>query len=228
MSGVTDPYQPLERRLGLTRACLEVLLEARNPVTVVTKGAGIVRDVDLLGALARHDAAAALLSVTSLDPELARNLEPRAASPQRRLAAIRALSGAGIPVGVLVAPIIPGLNDREVPAILAAAAEAGATFAGRVMLRLPHGVAGLFGDWLARHRPREKAKVLARLRAMRGGRLYAPEFGARMSGAGPYAKGVDRLFDLARERHGLARHAPELSVAAFRPPDGQLRLFDGD
>ncbi|MGH7149699.1 MAG: PA0069 family radical SAM protein, partial [Planctomycetota bacterium] len=160
MSGVTDPYQPVERRLGITRRCLEVLAEFRNPVGIVTKSALVTRDLDLLGSLARHRAAAVILSVTTLDRALARDLEPRAASPASRLEAVEAAAKAGVPVGVMVAPVIPGLTDHEIPAILEAAARAGAGFAGYILLRLPGAVAGVFEGWLASRRPNLKEKVL--------------------------------------------------------------------
>ena len=228
LSGVTDAYQPAERRLGLTRRCLEVLLEFRNPVSVVTKSHLVTRDADLLGELAGFGAASVLLSVTTLDPGLQRAMEPRAAPPGRRLAAIEHLARAGVPVGVMVAPIVPGLTDHEIPRILAAAASAGARFAGRVLLRLPHGVKELFDAWLAEHQPGRRAKVLSRLRALRGGRLYDSRFGSRQRGEGFFADEIERLFELARRRAGLAARGPELSTAQFRRPVarvGQLPLF---
>ncbi|MGE0713412.1 MAG: PA0069 family radical SAM protein [Planctomycetota bacterium] len=229
MSGVTDCYQPVERRLGLTRACLEVLLEHRNPAAIITKSHGVVRDRDLLAELAGHGAAAVNLTITTLDPELSGALEPRASRPARRLAAIRALREAGVPVGVMVAPVIPGLTDHELPAILAAAAEAGASWAGWILLRLPLAVEPLFVDWLDRHAPARKAKVLGRLRDLRGGRLNEPRFGARMRGEGPLAAQLAGLFQLGAQRAGLGA-PPSLSAAAFRRPRGrgaQLELFGG-
>jgi DNA repair photolyase len=224
---VTDPYQPIERRLGLTRRCLEVFAEFRNPVSVVTKSELVVRDADLLGELARFEAASVFVSITSLDRALHRDLEPRAAAPARRLAAIEALAKAGVPVGVMVAPVIPGLNDHEIPAIVAAAARAGAVGASLVMLRLPHGLAPLFESWLDRHRPERKAKVLRLVRAMRGGRLNDPRFHSRWRGEGQHAEQIHALFELARRRAGLLERGPELSTAAFRrPADPQLALFD--
>ena len=224
---VTDAYQPIERRLELTRRCLEVFAEFRNPVSVVTKSELVVRDADLLGELARVGAASVSVSITSLDRSLHRAMEPRAAAPARRLAAIEALAKAGIPVGVLVAPVIPGLNDHEIPAIIAAAAGAGAVGAGHVMLRLPYGLGPLFEAWLDRHLPERKAKVLGLVRAMRGGRLNDPRFHARQRGEGPHAAQIHALFELARRRAGLLERGPELSTAAFRRPAGpQLALFD--
>jgi DNA repair photolyase len=226
LSGATDPYQPIERRLGIARRCLEVLAEFRNPVGVVTKNRLVTRDADLLAELARFGAASVTLSITSLDPELQRRLEPRASSPRLRLEAISDLARAGVPVGVNVAPVIPGLTDHEIPAILRAAAEAGAGFAAWLMLRLPHAVAPLFSEWLARHRPERREKVLARIRAVRGGRLNDPRFRSRMRGEGFFAEQVREIFELSRRRAGLARRGPELSTAAFRRPGGeQLALL---
>jgi len=229
MSGVTDPYQPAERRLRLTRACLEVLAEFRNPVGIVTKNHRVTRDIDVLTELARHDCVHVNLSVTSLRPALQRVMEPRTSIPARRLAAIHALSGAGIPVRVLVAPIIPGLTDHEMPAILEAAAKAGAKSAGYTMLRLPHGVKDLFVAWLERHFPERKNKVLSRIRDIRGGRLNDPAFGTRMHGNGEIADQIGALFDAACRKAGLRRAMPALSTRAFRPaPHGpQLGFFDG-
>jgi DNA repair photolyase len=227
MSGVTDPYQPVERRLRLTRGCLEVLAEFRNPVAVVTKNHLVTRDADLLAELAVHRAAAVAVSVTSLRPELQRVLEPRTATPARRLDAIRRLSAAGIPVRVMVAPVIPGLTDQEIPAILEAAAEAGARAASYIVLRLPHAVKELFADWLEAHVPERRQRVLNRVREMRGGKLYDPAFCTRMRGDGVYADQLRQLFETARRRHGLDSGGMELSTAAFRRPDpgGQLGLF---
>ena len=225
LSGVTDPYQPVERRLGITRGCLAVLSEFRNPVQIVTKNHLVTRDADHLAELARHRAAAVSISVTTLDADLARHLEPRASHPRRRLAAIERLAAAGVPVGVLVAPIIPALNDHEIPAILDAAAAAGATFAGWVVLRLPHGVVDLFSEWLDRHFPERKAKILNRVAELRGGRLNEARFGVRMEGRGVFAEQIRSLVHLGRRKAGLDRQPPELSTAAFRRPREQLRLF---
>jgi DNA repair photolyase len=230
LSGVTDAYQPAERRLRLTRRCLEVLAGFRNPVAVTTKSYLVTRDRDLLGELARDDAAAVSLSITTLRTELQRIMEPRATTPARRLGAIRVLADAGVPVGVNVAPVVPGLTDHELPAILEAAAEAGATFAGYVLLRLPHGVARLFERWLATHLPERKEKVLSRLRSLHGGRLYDARFETRGRGEGPFAEQLRQLFRVHRDRVGLDR-PPPLSAAAFRRPEPdpgpQLGLFDG-
>ncbi len=228
MSGVTDPYQPAERRLRITRGCLEVLAAFRNPVAVITKNHLVTRDIDLLADLASHRAAAVSLSITTLDRKLQRIMEPRTAVPERRLDAIRKLAEAGIPVGVNVAPVIPGLTDHEMPGILEAAARAGATRAGWIMLRLPHGVKDLFEIWLEQHFPDRKDKVLNRLRELRGGRLYDSTFGDRMRGHGPFAKQVARMFEIGCRRHGLNREHRALSTAAFRRPSpgGQMGLFE--
>jgi DNA repair photolyase len=227
MSGVTDCYQPVERKLQLTRRCLAVLAEFRNPVFIITKNALVTRDADLLADLARHHAAAVLVSITTLDTDLCGSLEPRTSRPANRLAAIRSLAKAGVPVGVNVAPVIPGLTDPEIPRIVQAAAEAGATFAGVTPLRLPLGVGPLFDAWLREHRPGMREKVLHRLREMRGGRLNDPSFGSRMEGEGVFAEQIQTLFHVACRRAGLARGGPELSTTAFRRPSNQPSLFDG-
>ncbi len=221
MSGVTDCYQPIERKLGLTRRCLEVLAEFRNPVTIITKNHLVTRDIDLLADLARYQAAAVAISLTTLDSELCGVLEPRTSRPERRLAAIERLAAAGIPVGVMIAPVIPVLTEPEIPALLAAAAAAGARYAGYGLLRLPHAVASLFSDWLQRHAPNQKDKVLARIRALHGGELYAARFGARQRGEGPFAEQIEGLFRLGCRRAGLAADWPVLSTAHFRRPGGQ-------
>jgi len=225
LSGVTDPYQPVERRLKLTRACLEVLAEFRNPVTVVTKNNLVSRDLDLLAELAGCRAAAVYISLTTLDTELRKIMEPRTSPPAARLATIAALAKAGVPTGVLVAPVIPALTDHEMPAIIAAAAVAGATFAAHTVLRLPYAVAPLFEEWLTRHLPEKKDKVLHRIRALRGGKLSNSEFGLRMRGEGIFADQISRLFDVACHKAGWARQEPELSTAYFRRPGGsQMEL----
>jgi DNA repair photolyase len=228
LSGVTDPYQPLERRLEVTRRCLEVLVEFRNPVGITTKSHLVVRDSDLLAELCRFGAALVALSVTTLDRGLARRLEPRAPTPEARLDAVRQLRESGVCVGVSVAPIIPGLTDHEIPAIVDAAAKAGASFATYITLRLPYGVSSLFETWLDRNFPDRKEKVLNRLRAMRDGSLNDPKFGSRMKGSGPYAEQIGDLFRISCRRAGLRSRPPRLSTAAFRRPrpDGQLSLFD--
>jgi len=227
LSGVTDPYQPIERRLELTRRCLEVLADFCNPVIVITKNHLVTRDVDLLTALARNHAAVVNISITTLDPDLARIMEPRTSTPARRLEAIAKLADAGIETGVLVAPVIPGLNDHEIPAIAASSARAGATHAGYVTLRLPHGVKGLFENWLSEQLPEHRDKVLGRIRSLRGGELDDPAFGSRMRGTGPVADQISSLFKLACRRAGLNRRRPDIRTDAFRPPHGrQTSLFD--
>jgi len=226
LSGVTDCYQPVERKLKLTRRCLEVLVEFRNPVFIVTKNRLVTRDIDLLAELARHRAAAVWLSITTLDASLRAIMEPRTSPPAARLAAIGELAQAGIPVGANVAPVIPGLTDHELPAILKAAADAGATAAGFAVVRLPYAVAPLFAKWLETHFPDRKEKVLNQLRSLRGGKLNDSRWGTRLSGEGVGAERLDRLFEVARRKAGIARCAHELSAAAFRrPPGAQLSLF---
>jgi DNA repair photolyase len=226
ISGVTDPYQPVERRLQLTRRCLEVLAGYRNPVALITKNHLVTRDADLLAELAGHGAATVVLSITTLDGELTRILEPRTSHPRDRLRALRDLSRRQIPCGVLVAPVIPGLNDHEIPAILEAAAEAGAGSATFIPLRLPGAVAGLFEEWLERHLPDRRRKILNRIRSTRGGRLNDPNFGSRMQGEGIFAEQIRSLFEATRRRLGLGPQGPELSTAAFRRQgEEQLGLF---
>ena len=226
ISGVTDAYQPIDRRLQLTRRCLEVLVEFQNPVVIITKNELVKRDIDLLAKLARLDGALVFVSVTSLDGDLAGELEPRASQPLRRLAAIEALSAAGIPTGALVAPVIPGLTDHEMPRILTAVARAGAVAAGYVPLRLPYGVAPLFEEWLTLHRPLQKDKILNRIREIRGGRLNDPNFGSRLQGTGAYAEHLSELFEVSCRKAGLNSRRPVLSAAAFRRPGSvQMSLF---
>lgn len=217
LSGNTDAYQPAERRLRITRRCLEVLAAFRNPVAITTKSYLVTRDVDLLSDLALNRAAGVVLSVTTLRPDLQRTLEPRASTPARRLGAIRVLADAGIPVGVMVAPVIPGLTDHELPAILEAAADAGATFAGHILLRLPHGVKDIFSAWLDQHAPQRRNKVLNRMRALRDGKLYDGRFAVRGKGVGPWAEHLNALFHVSCERFGLGE-PPPLSSASFRRP----------
>ena len=218
IGGITDPYQPVEQRYRVTRAVLQVLAECRHPVTVITKSARIEQDLDLLQDLARDALVQVFVSVTTLDNRLASKLEPRASAPHRRLAAIRRLRDAGIPAGVMVAPIIPMITDRDLEAILEAAHEAGALTAGYVLVRLPHEVKELFREWLSLHYPERAAHVMSLIRQMRGGRDNDARFGSRMRGEGPFAQLIQRRFELARERHGLARRMPPLSRDKFRPP----------
>jgi DNA repair photolyase len=226
ISGVTDAYQPIERRLKLTRRCLEVLVEFRNPVVIITKNEMVTRDVDLLSTLAKVDAVLVFVSVTTLDGHLARELEPRASQPERRLAAIEALSSAGIPTGALVAPVIPGLTDHEMPAILNAVAKAGAVSAGYVPLRLPFAVAPLFEEWLTLHRPLQKQKIINRILSIRGGKLNDPNFGTRLRGEGAHAEQIANLFEVSCRKAGLNSSRPRLSTSAFRRPGpSQPALF---
>jgi DNA repair photolyase len=203
MSGVTDCYQPLERSLKLTRRVLEVLLDFRNPVSIITKNHLVTRDVDLLRGLAAHRAVDVTLSITTLKTDLARRLEPRTSTPSRRLEAIETLAAAGIPVGVNLQPVIPGLTDSEMPAILKAAKKAGASYAGHALLRLPYGVKDIFARWLDEHAPERKDKVLNRIFEVRGGKLYDSRYGTRMSGEGGYAEQIAALFKLARRKAGI-------------------------
>jgi len=226
LSGVTDCYQPVERRLQLTRRCLAVLAEFRNPVGIVTKNFLVTRDLDHLRELAAHQAVTVHLSINSLDANLARQLEPRASSPRQRLAAVEALAKAGVPVGVLVAPVIPALNEHEIPAVLAAVRSAGAGWAGTEVLRLPLAVAPIFAQWLERHVPGQKEKVLGRIRALRDGKLNDARFGSRMRGEGIFADQIRHLFEVALRKNGLADDAPALSTAAFRRPGGPQLALD--
>lgn len=218
LSGNTDCYQPVERRLGITRRCLEVFAEFRNPVSAITKSALVARDADLFAELARHQAAHVLFSVTTLDPELARRMEPRAARPERRLDAMATLAAAGVPVGVMIGPVIPGLNDAEIPRILEAAARAGAQSASWVLVRLAKPLDELFDGWLAQHYPDRRERVLGRIREVRGGRLTDPRFFVRQRGQGEYAEQIAALFAVAARKHGLDGRLPPLETAAFRRP----------
>ncbi|HWB05303.1 MAG TPA: PA0069 family radical SAM protein [Verrucomicrobiales bacterium] len=226
MSGVTDCYQPIERRLGLTRKCLAVFAEFRNPVGIITKNHLVTRDIDLLSELAKFNAVSVTLSVTTLDPELAKVLEPRASRPARRLAAIRELSEAGIPVRALMAPVIPGLTDHEMPVLFHECAKAGARDAGMLPVRLPWAVAPLFEAWLERHVPGQKDKVLGRIREMRGGKLYDAAWGKRMRGEGFFADQLQALYKLAHRKAGFPEDRHPLSTSAFRRPSRQLELFE--
>ncbi|HEU0207532.1 MAG TPA: PA0069 family radical SAM protein [Candidatus Udaeobacter sp.] len=224
LSGVTDPYQPVERKLQITRGCLEVLAKLRNPVAIITKNHLVTRDIDLLQELATFNAAAVNVSVTSLDPKLQQVLEPRTTSPQGRLDAIRQLCAANIPVGVMVAPIIPGLTDHETPKILEACAEVGAQFAGYTIVRLPWAVRPLFEHWLEENFPDRKEKVLGRIRHIRGNRLNNSQWHARMTGEGIFAEQIASLFKVGCRHAGLGAR-PALSCKSFRRSTTQLRLF---
>ncbi|MEZ4400135.1 MAG: PA0069 family radical SAM protein [Kofleriaceae bacterium] len=223
----TDAYQPIERERRLTRAVLEVLAEVHHPVTIITKSALVVRDLDLLAPMAARGLAAVNISLTTLDPTLAAVLEPRAARPARRLATIARLAEAGVPVGVLTSPMIPAINDGELEALLAAARGAGASYASFVVLRLPHELREIFDDWLRTHVPDRAERVLSLLRQMRGGQLYDSDFAQRMRGTGPYAQLLERRFTVARDRLGFSPTPARLDVSQFVPPSpvGQLRLF---
>ncbi len=223
----TDPYQPVEKRLRVTREILEELLRSRHPVSLITKGALILRDLELLQEFARLKLVHVTVSLTTLDPELKRTLEPRAASPQARLRVISALAAAGVPVGVLAAPMIPAVNDAELESLLEAAAAAGATRAGYVLLRLPHEVKDLFRAWLEQHLPLRAAHVMSLIRQARDGRDNDPRFGQRMRGTGPWAAMLRARFELARKRLGLSgERDPELDATLFLAPrgSGQLEL----
>ncbi|HEY5598749.1 MAG TPA: PA0069 family radical SAM protein [Kiloniellales bacterium] len=216
----TDPYQPIERRLQITRGILEVLLRARHPVVIVTKSHLVLRDLDVLSALAAARLVRVMVSVTTLDPLLARRMEPRAPTPARRVETLRALAGAGVPAGVMAAPMIPGLNDGELEGILEASAQAGAEMAGYVLLRLPLEIKHLFLEWLEAHYPARKARVVGLLREARGGKLYDSAWGTRMKGRGVHAELLARRFDLACKRLGLDRGTErwDLDSGAFRRP----------
>jgi DNA repair photolyase len=228
MSGVTDCYQPAERTFRLTRRCLEVAAECKQPIGLITKNALVLRDLDLLGPMAAEGLVHVNVSITTLDADLARAMEPRTSTPAARLRAVAELSAAGVPVRVMVAPIIPGLTDSDVPALLAAAKEAGARHAAFTLLRLPLTVAPVFLEWLERAQHGRAAKVEGRLRAMRGGRLNSRAFGDRMRGSGEAADQIKRMFRLFAARLGLDGGLPPYDTSRFRPPparDGQLRMF---
>ena len=227
LGGNTDVYQPIERRLRVTREILEVLAAANHPVTIVTKSALVARDLDLLAPMAAPGLTQVFLSVTTLDNTLSRLMEPRAAAPRRRLETIARLAEAGVPVGVMFAPVIPALNDHELEAVLARAAEVGARYAGYVVLRLPREVNPLFQAWLEEHYPLRAARILARVRDLRGGKDYDATFGERLTGTGTFAQLVRARFQRACREHGLNRSDHRLDTSQFLPPrlDGQLDLF---
>lgn len=228
MSGVTDCYQPIERKLQITRRCLEVLAETRNPVGIVTKNHLVTRDLDHLKELAAHKAVVVNLSITTLDSELARKLEPRASLPAHRLAAVEALAKAGVPVGIMVAPVIPGLNDHEITNIILAAARVGAQWVGSVVLRLPLTVKPVFEKWLEQLPATQKEKILNRIKAIRGGKLNDSNFGSRMVGQGVFSDQIFQMIAVARRKAGLPEEGPELSTASFRRPVGpQMELSFG-
>lgn len=227
MSGVTDPYQPLEKKLRITRGILETMLDFRNPVGIITKNGLVCRDLDVLAELAGHGCVAVMLSMTTLDRDLARRMEPRTSAPELRLRAIERLVSAGVPAGVMVAPVIPGLNEQEIPAILSAAAGAGARWAGHVLLRLPLAVKPIFLDWLEREEPGRRAKVRSALREMKGETLNRSDFRARMSGQGARARAIGDLFRMTTKRLGLNVDPWPTTTENFRRPGaaGQMNLF---
>jgi DNA repair photolyase len=226
MSGVTDCYQPAERHFRITRGCLEVMAEFRQPVSIITKNFLVTRDIDLLKQLAAFDAVQVFISITTLNSDLAAKMEPRASSPTHRLRAVEMLAKAGVPVGVMVAPIIPGLNDREIPSVLESAKEAGATTAGYTILRLPHGVKDVFQDWLKVNFPEKLERILGSVRGVRGGKLNVSEFGARMRGEGPIAEQIQQMFHVFRERLGFSASSRPLRTEHFRRPgEQQLSLL---
>jgi DNA repair photolyase len=228
IGGNTDPYQPQERRLRITRQVLEVMARFNHPLSIITKSALIGRDVDILGPMGQANLVRAAVSVTTLDRSLARAMEPRAATPERRLEAVRRLTDAGVPTIVMFAPAIPGLNDHELEAVLERAAAAGALSAGYVALRLPREIKDLFAEWLATRRPDRAERVMSLVRQMRGGKDYDPEWGKRMKGEGPIAEMLAQRFKVAKRRHGLDRVLPPLDLTQFRVPPragDQLDLF---
>lgn len=226
MSGVTDCYQPAEKHFRITRKCLEVLREFQNPVGIVTKNYLVTRDLDILSDMAEIGCASVIISVTTLDGELSRKMEPRASHPEYRLRAIARLADAGIPVTVLIAPVIPGLTDHEIPAIMKEASARGAQDAGYVMLRLPYGVGDIFSSWLERHYPGRKKKVLGRIESMRDGELNSSEYSVRMRGKGIFAEQTERIFRVAYGKFGFSGRKAPLDVSRFRRGGaGQLSLF---
>ena len=225
LSSITDCYQPVENRLGITRQCLQVLAEFRNPAGVITKNHLVTRDLDILAGMAAEGLCSAHISVTSLDPELSRRMEPRASLPAHRLDAIAKLAQSGIPTGVVIAPVIPGLNDHEIPAILRAAREAGATRASYSIIRLPHAVKEVFAAWLEEHVPGSADKILDRIRDLRGGALHSSRFGERMRGSGFWGDQIETIFSRCRAREEYADRHFEYNLGAFRhPPAPQLSL----
>jgi len=224
-SGVTDPYQPVERRMELTRKCLEVLRDFRNPVGIVTKNRLVTRDLDLLRELSTIQACRVHISMTTLDRGLAMLMEPRTSGPLDRLRAMEELSGAGIPVGVFIAPVIPGLNDHEIPAILEKASAAGAQFAHYVMVRLPYGVSELFNSWLDQHFPDRKSKIIHRIESLRGGNLNDSRFGSRMRGSGICASQTNQMFNIFKKKYGYQDRPQPLDCTHFRIPTDQPELM---
>lgn len=229
MSGITDCYQPCERKFEITRQCLEVMAEFKNPVVIITKNFLVTRDVDILSAMARENLVSVTISVTSLDENLARIMEPRTSSPQRRLEAVKILSEAGVPVSVNIAPVIPGLTDHEMPKILEASAKAGARSANYVMGRLPHSVKDLFVEWLENNFPEKKDKVIGALRDVRGGKMYDATYGARMTGTGARAEQIAEMFQIFRRKYFLDRKSSfTLRTDLFKRPKVKADQFSFD
>lgn len=218
ISGVTDCYQPIERKLKLTRQCLEVLLDFRNPGLIVTKNQLVTRDIDILQEMAQYKCICVFISLSSLRDELVQVLEPRTSRPQARLKAMRELSQAGIPVGLMLAPVIPGLNDHEIPAVIEAASEAGVDFASYIMLRLPHATKEIFSSFMNEHYPNMVNKVINRIKHMRGGKLNISEFGKRFRGEGIFAEQTDKMFKAIITKEGLNKLNPPISTEHFRVP----------
>jgi DNA repair photolyase len=226
LSGITDCYQPLERKMKITRSCLEVLRDFGNPATLITKNALVTRDIDIFKQMAEKNLIAVNMSITTLDRELARNMEPRASTPDMRLRAIETMTKAGIPVDIMIGPVLPGLTEHEIPAILKAVSNAGAQSAHYTMLRLPYGVKDLFQTWLSEHYPDRAQKILNRIRSMRNGKLYDSEFGTRMRGVGVHADQIENMFAFYKKKYNLGRCIP-LSTESFRRNayDKQMSLF---
>lgn len=226
MSGITDCYQPIERKLQITRKCLEVFNEFNNPLFIVTKNSLVTRDIDILSELAKKNLVSVTLSITTLDFDLSRKLEPRTSTPQAKLEAIKALSHAGIPVGVNVAPTIPGLTDHEMPRILEAAANAGAKHAGYVVLRLPYSVKDIFVEWIRTHFPERADKIINYIKEMRGGKLYDANFKTRMIGKGEKATNIANLFEIFTKKYGLNQTRKDPPLVEFKRPSDQLEFFN--
>jgi len=228
LSGVTDPYQPIEREMKITRGCLETLLAFRNPAGIITKNNLVTRDIDIFTQMAKYNLIMVNLSITTLDGQLARTMEPRASQPKLRLDAVEQLARAGVPVGIMIGPVVPGLTDHEIPGILEAAAKAGARSAGYTIMRLPYGVKDLFQTWVREHFPDRAQKILNRIRGMRGGKLNDPNFVTRMRGEGFFAEQIAQIFRKYKKLYGLDKGWPELSTAHFRrhAMSGQMELFE--
>jgi DNA repair photolyase len=226
-SGNTDCYQPIEKKLGITKEALKVCLKFGNPAAIITKNALIQRDIDILKEMAELEIVSVTLSVTTLDKDLARKMEPRASSPEMRLKTIKVLAENGIPVGVNLAPIIPGLNDKEIPEILKEASERGAVHAGYIMLRLPYAVKDLFIEWLKREYPLKASKIISSIKSIRGGKLNSSELGVRFKGEGEIARAIESLFKLNCRKYSLNKRSYNLTTKHFKAPSGtnQLKLF---